>query len=306
MAPLLRFFGAALLALDGVLAHPGQSVAEEALERSQFMKRGPRSVRSCAASLQERGHSESAIKRRQALVNKVRVKRGLAKNTPILGRRDFSQYNSSHLSSKNVKFGDDETELFADDSSCVLMPEVTQGPYYVDGELIRSNIVEDQEGVPLFLDVQLIDSSTCEPVPAVFVDFWHANTTGVYSGVSASGNGNSATIKSNLDATFLRGIQQTDSNGVVQIETIVPGKSFVHFSWINADKNVQVTTLDVQRTSTSCHTNPTAPLFAPTAPSWVPTQLRTFPTLARSSSIRASSPRSRSWSHIRPTRKKSL
>ena len=222
MAPLLTYFTAALLALEGVLAHPGHSAKAEALERSQFMKRGPNSVRSCAKILQERGHLDSAVDRRREMAKKVRAKRGI--DTPLLGRRDFAQYNTSHLSSKDVQYGDDETKLFTDDSSCVLMPEVTQGPYYVDGELVRSNIVGGQQGVPLFLDVQLIDTSTCEPVPAVFVDFWHANSTGVYYGVSASGNGNSDTVKSNFNATFLRGIQQTDSNGVVHIETIVPGK----------------------------------------------------------------------------------
>lgn len=227
MAPIFSYLTTGLLLLQGALAHPGHSVQAEAQERSQFMKRGPNSVRSCANTLQARGHLESAVKRRHAMAKQVRAKRGL--DAPILGRRDFAQYNVSHLSSKNVKYGDDETKLFSDDSSCILMPEVTQGPYYVDGELVRHNIVENQAGVPLFLDVQLVDTSTCQPVPAVFVDFWHANATGVYSGVSASGNGNSATVKSNLNATFLRGIQQTDSNGVVQIETIVPGKPFSTF-----------------------------------------------------------------------------
>jgi protocatechuate 3,4-dioxygenase beta subunit len=44
----------------------------------------------------------------------------------------------------------------------------------------------------------------------------------VYSGVTASGNGNSAD-ESNLDKTFLRGLQKTDSTGVAQIQTVFPG-----------------------------------------------------------------------------------
>lgn len=131
--------------------------------------------------------------------------------------------------------GDDETKLFVDNSSCILQPEVTQGPYYVDGELIRTSMVEDQQGVPLYLDVQLIDTSTCEPVPAAFVDFWHCNSTGVYSGVSASGNGDSDSDTSNLDATFLRGIQPTDVNGVVQIETIFPGEADIVYKGAKAE-----------------------------------------------------------------------
>jgi hypothetical protein len=59
-------------------------------------------------------------------------------------------------------------------------------------------------------------------VPSVFLEMWHCNATGVYSGVSASGNGNSDDT-SNLNTTFLRGIQPSDVNGVVQFETIFPG-----------------------------------------------------------------------------------
>jgi protocatechuate 3,4-dioxygenase beta subunit len=45
---------------------------------------------------------------------------------------------------------------------------------------------------------------------------------GVYSGVQASGNGDSSDA-SNLDATFLRGIQPSNDEGVVQFESIFPG-----------------------------------------------------------------------------------
>jgi hypothetical protein len=51
---------------------------------------------------------------------------------------------------------------------------------------------------------------------------WHCNATGVYSGIVANGNGDSSD-ESNLDNTFLRGIQKTDSDGVAQFESIFPG-----------------------------------------------------------------------------------
>src|SRR5262249_6544228 len=63
---------------------------------------------------------------------------------------------------------------------------------------------------------------TCEPVPDVYLEMWHCNSTGVYSGVVASGNGDSSD-ETNIDKTFLRGIQQTDSDGVAQFETLFPG-----------------------------------------------------------------------------------
>jgi protocatechuate 3,4-dioxygenase beta subunit len=99
---------------------------------------------------------------------------------------------------------------------------VTQGPYYVIGENIRHDVREDQEGVEVFLDMQFIDTNTCEPVTGIYMDIWHANATGVYSGINESGNGNSDDL-TNLDKTFLRGIWQTDDEGVVQFQTIFPG-----------------------------------------------------------------------------------
>ncbi|KAK4499102.1 hypothetical protein PRZ48_009614 [Zasmidium cellare] len=215
MAPILSLLTFGLIAVNGALAHPGHDLKAEAAEKAQFMSRSPKSVRSCSNNLRRRGHLDAAMERRQQMAQEVRAKRNLL-------RRDFAQYNISHASDLDVTLGDDETLLFADDSSCVLQPEVTQGPYYVDGELIRTDMSEDQAGIPLYLDVQLIDTSSCSPVPAVFVDAWHCNATGVYSGVSASGNGNSNDT-SNIDATFLRGLQQTDVNGVVQFESIFPG-----------------------------------------------------------------------------------
>jgi hypothetical protein len=157
--------------LASALAHPGHDVREEALERRDFMSRRPNSVRSCSSSLEARGIVTSAVHRRQEMARQARSKRENKAGTIL--RRDFAAYNFTHQSGLDVTLGSDEELLFDDDSSCVLQPEVTQGPYYVDGELIRGDITGDQEGVPLYLDIQLVDVSTCEPVPAMFVDLWH-------------------------------------------------------------------------------------------------------------------------------------
>lgn len=92
----------------------------------------------------------------------------------------------------------------------------------VGGEYVRENIIEEQDGVNVILDYQVVDVDTCEPVKDVYVEIWHCNATGVYSGVVASGNGDSDD-SSNIDKTFLRGIQQTDSDGAAQFESIFPG-----------------------------------------------------------------------------------
>lgn len=77
------------------------------------------------------------------------------------------------------------SEVFDAETSCILAPNVTNGPYYVAGEYMRSNVIEDEfcDGVNMFLEVQYIDINTCEPIPAVAVDVWNCNATGVYAGI---------------------------------------------------------------------------------------------------------------------------
>lgn len=74
----------------------------------------------------------------------------------------------------------------------------------------------------MLLDYQVIDVDTCEPVPDVYVEIWHCNSTGVYSGVVAGGNGDQSD-ETNIDNTWLRGIQPTDADGVAGFETTFPG-----------------------------------------------------------------------------------
>jgi len=112
-----------------------------------------------------------------------------------------------------------ETTIFSANTSCILTPENTAGPYYVTGEQIRKNVTESQEGIPLYLEVQYLDITTCLPVPEVYVDIWNCNATGVYGGINVTGN----VADGGYNSTFLRGIQATDDDGVVSFETIFPG-----------------------------------------------------------------------------------
>lgn len=54
----------------------------------------------------------------------------------------------------------------------MLSPEVTEGPYYVAGEYVREDITEGQAGVPLTLDLQVLDIETCEPVVGAYTEIW--------------------------------------------------------------------------------------------------------------------------------------
>ncbi|KAE8363461.1 Intradiol ring-cleavage dioxygenase [Aspergillus caelatus] len=94
------------------------------------------------------------------------------------------------------------------DEICVLDKEATSGPYYVSGEHIRQNISETQLGISLYLELQLIDVNTCQPVQNAFLD------------LPASGN---ADDTANVNTTFFREIQKTDAFGVARFETKFPG-----------------------------------------------------------------------------------
>jgi protocatechuate 3,4-dioxygenase beta subunit len=135
-------------------------------------------------------------------------------------RRDeasFEKYLAvSHLTGSDFKLDTPAAQLFGSNATCALVPEVTIGPYYVEGELIRTDITDGQGGVPVHLDIQFVDISSCAAVPELLIDIWHCNATGVYSGVVAQGQGGLAT-------THGRGAQKSDTDGVVEFDTVFPG-----------------------------------------------------------------------------------
>ena len=66
--------------------------------------------------------------------------------------------------------------------ACVLTPEMTEGPYYVDDMKVRRDITEGLPGAPLSLRLSVLDASTCKPIKGAAVDIWHASAGGKYSG----------------------------------------------------------------------------------------------------------------------------
>ncbi|KAK0487732.1 aromatic compound dioxygenase [Armillaria novae-zelandiae] len=220
MVNLCAFSAIVLLAITTVVAHPTASLSEsEIARRADFQKFARRSLDNCQDVLRRRGHIERSVARRQALADELRRKRGLPTSNVYKRLNIDDILDTDHESDEDYSAGSDP---FGGTGSCTLVSESTQGPYYVDGEYVRSDITEDQGGIYSYVDVELIDYSTCEPVADVYIDFWHCNATGVYSGVVAGGNGNQ-NDESNLDKTFLRGIQATNSEGYAQFETIFPG-----------------------------------------------------------------------------------
>lgn len=100
---------------------------------------------------------------------------------------------------------------------CLLQKEVTEGPFYIDPKLLRSDITEGKPGLPMQLRLQVV-TADCVPVVGARVDVWHCDALGVYSGVQNMGDGGDT-----LSQTFLRGTQQTDNAGIVTFQTVFPG-----------------------------------------------------------------------------------
>ncbi|KAK1997771.1 aromatic compound dioxygenase, partial [Colletotrichum falcatum] len=204
--------------LSGAAAHPGQDFAEEIAERRAFLNSVKRAnLGHCADKLAARGNTARNIARRAAQVQHARQKRNIQK------RDAASVLATSHnATDRGYNANTDASTLFSGTRSGMLTPEVTQGPYYVSGEYVRRHLIEDQKGVNIVVDYQVIDVETCEPVPKVYLEMWSCNATGVYGGIVASGNGDSSDT-GNINKTFLRGIQLTDDDGVAQFESIFPG-----------------------------------------------------------------------------------
>jgi protocatechuate 3,4-dioxygenase beta subunit len=109
-------------------------------------------------------------------------------------------------------------------STCVVKPEQTEGPYFINERLNRADIRSDpsdgsiRQGVPLRLvfRVSQIRDQSCFPLSGAIVDVWHCDAEGIYSDV-IDGSFNTVGKK------FLRGYQVTDENGTAEFITIYPG-----------------------------------------------------------------------------------
>jgi protocatechuate 3,4-dioxygenase beta subunit len=116
--------------------------------------------------------------------------------------------------------------LLAPQQTCVVRPQLTEGPYFVDERLNRSDIRTDpstnavSQGVSLVLrfNVSRVSGNSCTALPGAYVDIWHCDAAGNYSDISGGGGQSNTSGKK-----FLRGYQVTDSSGAAQFQTIYPG-----------------------------------------------------------------------------------
>jgi protocatechuate 3,4-dioxygenase beta subunit len=146
---------------------------------------------------------DKSMSRRQALVLLG------AAGTAILARS--TAYNASAPSGGKLP-------------ACIVTPNQTEGPFFVDERLNRSDIRVDpsdgsiKAGVPLTLAfrVSAISSAGCNPLSSAIVDIWQCDAVGAYSAVNERDS-------RSVDKNFLRGYQVTKADGSTQFTTIYPG-----------------------------------------------------------------------------------
>lgn len=108
--------------------------------------------------------------------------------------------------------------------ACIVSPEQTEGPYFVDEKLNRSDIrLDPTDGsvkagtrLDLTLHISQVGSTGCTPFVGAIVDVWHCDALGVYSDVTDSSF-------NTVGQKFLRGYQISNTNGNVEFTTIYPG-----------------------------------------------------------------------------------
>jgi protocatechuate 3,4-dioxygenase beta subunit len=150
--------------------------------------------------------------------------------------------DSSQIASASPNQNPAQTNAASD--TCVLYPTQTEGPYYIDLDLVRQDITEGRAGVPLQLSLTVTDVNGCTPIANAAVDIWHCDAQGNYAGYSTAAEPGSQSGKDRSDRrgpppsagspplggqtpitpeTYLRGTQITDTKGQVKFATLYPG-----------------------------------------------------------------------------------
>jgi protocatechuate 3,4-dioxygenase beta subunit len=129
--------------------------------------------------------------------------------------------------------------------SCVLTPEVTERPYWIDNSLTRRDIRAGKPGLPLEIVFRVQNANTCKPIRNADVEIWHCDAEGIYPGYESlsedagttpgeqpsgtppaggpPGGGGGGHQEPTDDSRYLRGHQKSDEHGKVRFLTVFPG-----------------------------------------------------------------------------------
>ena len=142
---------------------------------------------------------------------------GMAAGTFAVAGGTAAALGGTAAAAAGTKNGEDGSAV-----DCVAKPEMTEGPYFVDEGLNRSDIRVDTAdgsvvaGTTLALTLRVYQIVDCvrKPLPDATVDIWHCDSAGVYSDIAAEGT---------TGHDYLRGYQVTNGGGIAQFTTVLPG-----------------------------------------------------------------------------------
>lgn len=163
---LLRYISSTLI----VTAHPGGHAYPDSGLLAKRSEKTARCANAVGAMKQKRHQSRKREQAAEAL-----AKRG--NETTFAIHADAPRYD------------------FIKNDSCILYPETTQGPYwYPPSQLLTRDMAQDEVGVPLELDIGVIDMATCEPLENALISLWVSMfNSSTYCGTSANRNNSTAT-----------------------------------------------------------------------------------------------------------------
>lgn len=139
-------------------------------------------------------------------------------------------------------------------SACTLTAEQEVGPYYVAYDKVREEIDGGIVGLPMKLEITVINKLTCKPIKSAAVDIWQCDPLGVYSDESS---------EDTVGETYLRGVQFTDKHGQVTFKTLYPGHYPGRTAHIHA--KVHIDSGDHEKTLVGGHVSHIGQMFPPDA-----------------------------------------
>ncbi|MEM9457327.1 MAG: protocatechuate 3,4-dioxygenase [Myxococcota bacterium] len=106
--------------------------------------------------------------------------------------------------------------------SCMLLCQTTAGPCTAD-TVDRQDVSEGYAGLPVRLALKIVNADDCLPVEGAYVEIWHTQRAGIYSGMTPGGNVCNLGDQSAEAELYFRGSRTTDAEGRVDFDTCYPG-----------------------------------------------------------------------------------
>ncbi|QRV72882.1 intradiol ring-cleavage dioxygenase [Ceratobasidium sp. AG-Ba] len=217
----LEFVTLGLAALAQLsIAHPGE--ADEVVHPADLeaTKRHVQ-ARNCAPQI---AAHVAARKAKRALAGKPNMRRWGPDSVPQgteLWRRTLHPRQASSREDTVISSTDDPKYGSIQNSTCVTAPEVTEGPYYVNNELVRNDTQPLANPLVKRSSKSGLATFTLPPSTATTITTDVSSTTTTRGPPTGGPGGPSQNMTDQL--TFLRGGAPTNENGILEFKTIYPG-----------------------------------------------------------------------------------